>query len=329
MNVLKIAYFGDGAWATKSLQRLIKDGHSIATVVLRSQPSDQTLPELAKELGIDTLQPKRVNADDFSEALNEIGPDLCISMSYDQIIRRRVLEVPRKGFINFHAGKLPLYRGRNVINWAIINNETEIGLTAHYLDEGIDTGDIILQKTLPIEWQDTYSHVLSKVTDGFPALMSETVRQISDGRAYRRSQSGLQGTYYGRRKQGDESIDWSKSSLETYNKIQAITHPGPGATTELNGNTCIVWTSSYDPSWPNYVATPGEVIGRIPDAGIMVKSSDSTLLVKSIQMQSNAERVADFPIGTRFGISLIDEVMSLKNRIDALEREIHAGKISD
>ena len=326
MKVLHIVYFGDGLWATKALRRIVKDGHSVTAVVLRKHPSDQTLTDFAKGLGILTVQPDKVNSDDFADVLNRFDPDLCISMSYDQIIGRQVLDVPDRGFINFHAGKLPFYRGRNVINWAIINNEPEIGLTAHYLDEGIDTGDIILQKTLPITWHDTYADVLSKVTGAFPALMSETVQLIAEGRAERRSQAGMPGTYYGRRRQGDESIDWLKSSLEIYNKIRAITHPGPGATTMLKGSPWIVWASAYDHSWPKYMATPGEVVGRIPDVGIIVKTGDSTLLVKSVQNEGAAEQVADFPIGTRFGVGLANEVKCLQRRVRDLEREIHAGE---
>ena len=118
-------------------------------------PSDLTLEKTARRLAIDVLQPEKVNATDFISTVAGLGPELCISMSYDQILRKALLELPELGFVNFHAGKLPYYRGRNVINWAIINNETSIGLTAHYLDQGIDTGDIILQRTLPIEWEDT------------------------------------------------------------------------------------------------------------------------------------------------------------------------------
>ena len=121
------------------------------------------------------------------------SPDLNLSVSYDQIIRRPLLEAAPLGFVNFHAGKLPIYRGRNVVNWALINGETEIGLTAHFMDEGIDTGDILLQRTLPIAWTDTYGDVLSRVVDAFPDLVRDAVardrgepcRAASPGRAAR------------------------------------------------------------------------------------------------------------------------------------------------
>src|SRR6185503_1899603 len=109
-------------------------------------------------------------------------------------LRRSMLEIPPLGILNFHAGKLPLYRGRNVINWALINGEHEIGLTAHYMDEGIDTGDIVLQRTLPVAWTDAYDVVLRRVVEQLPALVDEAVDLVATGRATRTPQSGW-GTY--------------------------------------------------------------------------------------------------------------------------------------
>jgi len=83
------------------------------------------------------------------------------------------------GCLNFHAGKLPFYRGRNVINWAIINGEREIGITAHFMDEGIDTGDILLQRTEPIGWTDTYGDVLARVVAAIPPLVEESVELVA------------------------------------------------------------------------------------------------------------------------------------------------------
>ncbi|MFP6749649.1 MAG: formyltransferase family protein [Alphaproteobacteria bacterium] len=139
-----LVYFGDGLWATRCLEKLLSDGHRALAVVGRSNPSDTSLQELAKARGITLLTPGKVNAEDFVERISALRPELNISMSYNQILRRPIIDTAPLGFINCHAGKLPRYRGRNVINWALINNETEIGLTIHYVNEGIDTGDIIL-----------------------------------------------------------------------------------------------------------------------------------------------------------------------------------------
>ena len=321
---MRILYFGDGPWASKGLERLVYQGQSVAGVVLRRHPSDLTLEETARRLAIDVLQPEKVNATDFISTVAGLGPELCISMSYDQILRKALLELPELGFVNFHAGKLPYYRGRNVINWAIINNETSIGLTAHYLDQGIDTGDIILQRTLPIEWEDTYGDVLDRVTDAFPDLIADTVGLIESGCAPRQPQAHLSGTYFCARRDGDEWIDWSSTSLEIYNKIRAIAHPAPGAKTLLDGQPLTIWRATYDPSWPAYVATPGQVVGRDAGKGVVVKTGDATIVVNVVQAYDGAETLASFPIGTRFGINVAEELYRLKRDIKDLESRLGA-----
>ena len=152
---MRILLFGDGAWAANSTRRLLQSGHEILGVVVRRQPSDSTLVDTARALRLPVLQPDKVNSPEFVATIHSLAADLSLSISYNQILRPTMLETPRLGFVNFHAGKLPYYRGRNVINWAIINGESEIGITGHFIDEGIDTGDIILQRTLPISWTDT------------------------------------------------------------------------------------------------------------------------------------------------------------------------------
>ncbi len=134
------------------------------------------------------LQPNMPNGDEFLATMKALAPDLALSISYDRILRRPLLELPRLGCLNIHAGRLPEYRGRNVINWAILNGETEIGVTAHMMDEGIDTGDILLQRMLPIHWTDTYGEVLGRVVDSIPDLVSDAVRGLAEGTATRRPQ---------------------------------------------------------------------------------------------------------------------------------------------
>ena len=316
---MRILYFGDGLWATKGLERIVREGKSVLGVVLRTRPSDASLADAAGRAGIPIFQPEKANKSDFVATASGLGPNLCISMSYDQILRKPLLNLPRLGFINFHSGKLPYYRGRNVINWAIINNEQSIGLTALYIDEGIDTGDIILQRDVPIGWEDTYGEVLERVTDAFPDLISETVGLIEQGCAPRQSQPPMTGTYFCARRDGDEWIDWSHTSLDIYNKIRAITHPAPGARTLLDGRVLTIWSSSYDQSWPKYVATPGEVVGRVRGEGSIVKTGDATILIKKVQPVDEDERIADFPIGTRFGVDLLGEVYRLRQRLDGAD----------
>jgi len=318
-RALRIVVLGDGAWAAESLRRLRGGPHSVVGVVVRARPSDETLSAAARCLGLPLLQPEDINDREAVRAVASLSPDLLLSIAYNQILRRPALDAAVLGCVNVHAGKLPSYRGRNVINWAIINGEPEIGITSHFVDEGIDTGDIIVQRMLPIGWADTYGHVLSRVVRAIPDLVMETVDQIARGRVTARRQSHLPGTYFGGRADGDEWLDWSAPSVVLHNLIRGISRPGPGARTLLGDEEITIWRAFYDPLWPRYRATPGQVVGRRAGEGLLVKTGDSTLLVQEVQRRGEEPAMPTWPIGTRLGASPMVMLRAMQARIDRLE----------
>lgn len=296
---MRFALFGDGRWAAACLEELMRLDHEPVLVIQRSGPTSSELSEVAARLGVATVAPPRVNVSNVADLLVSRDTELCVSVAYDQIFRQRLISAPRTAFVNCHAGLLPYYRGRNVINWAIINGEKSIGITVHHVDEGIDTGDIIVQESIELTWTDTYATVLSKVVEAIPRLLGRAVVLLDRGVAMRVPQSHLIGSYFGGRLPGDEDIDWSATSLEIYNKIRAISSPGPGARTRLREEILVVWAAEYDPGWPRYQATPGEVVGRHAD-GVRVKSGDSTIVLTKVSAADGDMRTPTFPIGTRF-----------------------------
>lgn len=323
---MRFVFFGDGLWAANSLQRLLDDGHQVLAVVLRKQQSDPTLEQFAQQHSITCNRPDSVNDVDFVQYVRALAPELNISVSYDQILGKDIRQSAPKGFINVHAGKLPFYRGRNPINWAIINNETEIGLTVHFVDKGIDTGDIIVQQTLPLVWEDDYQTALGKVHAALPELVSEGVKLIETGDANPTPQAHLEGSYFSRRIPGDEWIEWDDSSLDIYNKIRAITHPAPGAQTSLDGRFLTVWKAYYDPSWPTYKATAGEVVGVLTGKGVKVKTADSTILLETVQLENGPEFIPDFPIGTRLMPNSSEQVRFLAKEVQLLRERIRENQ---
>lgn len=296
-----ILLFADGPWGTAVLRRLQSDGHGVVGLVIRKRPSDPGLQLAGQSFGIPILQPENVNAESFLDQVQHLAPRLQLSMSFDQKIHRELLDMAPLGFINFHAGKLPYYRGRSVINWAILNGETEIGLTAHYMDEGLDTGDIILQRSLPVGWTDNFGDVLSRAVESFPELVSETLSLLDQGKVTRRSQVGLVGTYFPRREEGDEWLDWSDTARHLHNKIRALTVPGPGALTCQESSFVRIWHAYYDPAWPLYQATPGQVVQRRAD-GVLIKVGDSTLRLLKVQVEGGDIQTPSWPVGTRLGL---------------------------
>ena len=212
---IKIGYFADGPWSHLAFENIIKDSSiEIAFIVPRSDSNDSTLKEYSNRHGIDYLFPVKINSDEFIKRAEEYDCDLFVSMSFNQIFRKKIINTPKIGVINCHAGKLPAYRGRNVLNWVLINDESEFGITVHFIDEGIDTGDIILQKTFPITDADSYKTLLDISYTECASLLYESIKKIQFGNVNVIKQDENKGFYCGRRTAGDEIINWNQNSIE-------------------------------------------------------------------------------------------------------------------
>ena len=201
--MLRIGYFGDGAWAQKALLKIANNSaFSVAFIVLRYKTPDKELEALAQKLNIPCFCVPNVNAEDFMRRIQEFSPEINVSMSFDQILKSDIIHLAPKGFINCHAGALPFYRGRNILNWALINGEKQFGVTVHYVDEGIDTGDIILQRFSPILREDRYGDLLNKASNLCAETLYDALVQIHDGTAQAIPQNAIQGSIAVRAKTG-------------------------------------------------------------------------------------------------------------------------------
>ena len=242
MEKIKIGYFADGPWSHLAFEKIIKDKSiTIGFIVPRSDSNDDTLKNYAKSYGIDYLQGINVNSDSFYTKANNYNCDLFVSMSFNQIFKTKIMNLPKLKTINCHAGKLPFYRGRNILNWALINDEKEFGITVHYIDEGIDTGDIILQNLFPINDLDNYETLLNKaytgcsdsIYNGIKIIQNESVKPIKQNTIH------PIGMYCGQRKKGDEIINWNQTSRQLFNFIRSITYPGPCAQSKKENSDVI------------------------------------------------------------------------------------------
>ena len=148
---MDIGYFADGPWSHKAFDLIISDPEiKIKFICVRYDTKDETLKKLSIKHNIDYLMNSNINNESFLNDLKKYDCDLFVSMSFDQIFKEEIINLPPLKTINCHSGKLPFYRGRNILNWVLINDEKEFGVTVHYIDEGIDTGDIILQDSFAI-----------------------------------------------------------------------------------------------------------------------------------------------------------------------------------
>ena len=331
---MRVGYFGDGKWSHAALERIVlMPGIDVAFIVGRYRTPDKVLRETAKRLGIPFLTSADVNSREFMEQVSAYAPDLNVSMSFDQIFRPRLISAAPMGFINCHAGALPFYRGRNILNWALINGASSFGVTVHYVDEGIDTGDIILQRHIAIADDDDYASLLTKAVEACAELLPEAMMLLMQGTAPRIPQASIHpvGFYCGIRQAGDEVVDWNSSSRELHNFVRALVSPGPGARTFHNGREISILATGIIQDAPNYKDCPGRVVG-CNAAGVVVKTADSTLLIKSMAWVSDGAPmepfIPRFPIGTRFGQDPIVTLRRLEQRIAGFEQLCAGAGIS-
>lgn len=291
---MRIGYFGDGPWAHNAFKKLYDDeAIEIAFVSVRYDKRDPVLLLLAGERGIPIEIHQDVNSDEFLNRMKGYGVDLFISMSFNQIFKQKMINLPKLKTINCHAGSLPFYRGRNVLNWVLINDEETFGITVHYVDEGIDTGDIILQRAFPITDQDDYHTLLDRAYAGCADLLYDAVKQLqkNEVEVVRQDIIDPVGMYCGMRKPGDERIDWNSTSREIFNFVRALCRPGPMASSVINGKKIRINRVSEIKGAKTYINIPGQVIGKT-DKGFYVKTCDTFVEVTEYEYDGKI-RVGD------------------------------------
>jgi methionyl-tRNA formyltransferase len=266
------------------MERARAAGHSVLGIVGPREGLDGSLLEHAAERDIPVHTPAGINDPRFVERVRALAPDLNVSLFYPHIFGELLLSIPLRGSINVHPGLLPHYRGCNPIEWAIMHDEKEVGVTIHFMDASIDTGDIILQQAFPVAWGDTYGVVVERMAQLLPGTLAEAIASIAEDRVQPHKQHPSQGACFPRLRAEDRWIDWQDTSLDIYNKIRAFAHPNPGCLTLLGGKRLIVWRASYDPAWPASDETPGRVMGTISGQGMLVKTGDSAICIEQVQI---------------------------------------------
>jgi methionyl-tRNA formyltransferase len=281
MKKLSIGYFADEPWSHEALSRLLSDESIVVEFICaRHDKPDETLKSTAKANGIDFFTHPSINSIDFFDLVADYECDLFVSMSFNQIFKKDLINLPPLKIINCHAGKLPFYRGRNVLNWVLINDETEFGITVHFIDEGIDTGDIILQKTFKIDDSDDYNTLLLTAYKECSSILYDSIKLVQKGNPPRIKQADIHevGSYCVARIQGDEDLDWDQTSRAIFNFVRSICRPGPQARTTLNGEIVKVNQVKVVPNAENYKGIPGSVVA-IARESFIVKTADNLIRV--------------------------------------------------
>jgi len=270
----RIVIFGYSEVGYSCLKLLLDQGRDIAALFTHEDDSGETqwfrsCAGLARERGVPvyTLGPKDP---EMERIIADIKPDLILSLYYRNMIPMRVLDHARLGAFNMHGGLLPKYRGRAPLNWAIINGESETGITLHVMVREADAGDLVDAEAVPIGPEETAGDVAPRVAEGAVRLIARQIDGLLSGTAPRIKQDETQATYFRARKPEDGRIDWTQSAQAIFNLIRAVAPPFPGAFTQVNGRRLMVWKARVVAGR----GEPGDVLSLHP---LMIATGEGAL----------------------------------------------------
>ncbi len=279
---MRIIFIGQAPFGAEALQKLITQDEEIVGVITIEDTPAQRQPnpvkQCAQEHRLPLLQTRLLKSPVAVSWVKELSPDLLVLAFVTSFVPQEMIALAPFGGINYHPSLLPKYRGGSAINWAIINGETETGVTIHYIDAGVDTGPILLQEKVAIEPDDTVKSVYFEKL--FPLgirMIAEAVQAIKDGTVRAVNQDESRASFQPVITPQDTVIDWHKPTAEIYNLIRG-SNPAPGASTTCKDRQCRLFDTSRGTGRGN----PGEVVD-ITDAAIEIAAGDGSLLIHVLQ----------------------------------------------
>jgi methionyl-tRNA formyltransferase len=293
---MRLVFMGTPDFAVASLEALLKSDDSVVGVVTQPDrpkgrgqiltPSPVKL--LAQQEQIPLLQPLKIKDPEFLQTLAGWKPDLIAVAAFGRILTPTILSLPLLGCINVHGSLLPKYRGAGPIQWAIINGETETGITTMLMDEGMDTGAVLLQEAIPIMPDDTADTLSPRLAELGGRLLVETVARLKAGTLSPQPQDASQVTFAPLLKKEDGVIDWTLPAMALANRVRGLS-PWPGAyTTIAGGDRLAIWRARALPG--PVTKAPGTIIAITNDT-IHVATGEGILAVMELQ-PTNSRRMA-------------------------------------
>jgi methionyl-tRNA formyltransferase len=278
----RIVFFGSGAFAIPSFEALVNGEHDVVALV--TQPDREkgrgratappALKPVAEGRGVPLLQPRRIKEPSALDAVKALAPELCIVVAYGQILPRSILELPPHGCINVHGSLLPRYRGAAPIQWAVTNGESETGVTTMLLDEGMDTGPLLLRRETPIGSDETAGELEPRLAALGAALLLETLEGLRQGTLRPTPQDASAATLAPILRKQDGHVDWSSDAAALGRRVRGFS-PWPGTFTAWSGATLKLLRAM--PAEGFTQASPGEV-AWVDRSGVTVACGGGTLL---------------------------------------------------
>ncbi|WP_068273907.1 methionyl-tRNA formyltransferase [Aldersonia kunmingensis] len=261
---MRIVSFGFQTWGRKTLQALIDSEHEVVLAVTHPASDDSykgiwsdSVEELAREHGIPVHLTERADAETI-DLVKRAEPDVIIVNSWYTWMPAELYDLPPHGTLNLHDSMLPKFTGFSPVLWALISGAAETGLTVHRMDEQLDAGDILVQKSLPIGPNDTGTELVLRGMELIPAAVNEALNALETGTATWRPQDKAARTYFHKRSDRDSLLDWADTAVDLERFVRALSEPYPRAYTHYRGERIEVLAAH--PSEGCYGGTPGRVI---------------------------------------------------------------------
>lgn len=285
---MKIIFMGTPDFSVGTLEALVEAGHEVCLVVTqpdkpkgRGKEMQYTpVKEAAIKHGIEVYQPRKIRESECVEKLKQYQADIMVVIAFGQILPKEILEMTPYGCVNVHASLLPKYRGAAPIQWSIIDGEEVTGVTTMQMDEGLDTGDMLLKTEVPITAEETGESLHDKLAEAGAKLCVETLEKLQEG-SIQPEKQGESPTAYARmldKKLGN--IDWSKSAVEIERLVRGL-NSWPSAYTHWNKKVMKIWKA--DVVDENSTKEPGSVV-KVEKDGFYVQTGDGCLKVLELQI---------------------------------------------
>ncbi len=300
---MKVLFYGTPAFAVPTLDALIGSHQVVAVVTQPDRPAGRgqhvtpsPVKARATEASLPILQPRRLRDPEWLEPIRALEADVAVVVAYGQILPRDILRAPARGSINVHASLLPRYRGAAPIGWAVIRGETETGITTFQMDEGMDTGAILLQAAIPIGPGETAGELSERLALLGRRTLVETLDRLDA--LVPTPQLAEAATVAPRLKKSDGEIDWSEPARVLVNRVHGC-NPWPGATTLVPTGRLTIWRARIGASH-GAPAPPGTLVGS--PSGLLVAAGDGTVEPVDVQLQSRrAVSWPEYLRGARLG----------------------------
>ena len=306
---MKVLFYGTPEFALPTLEALLRHHQIVAIVTQPDRPAGRgqkrTAPPVkvrAQQAGLPVLQPERLRDSEWTARLRAFVPEVAVVVAFGQLLPNAVLEIPKRGSINLHASLLPRYRGAGPIAWALIRGETETGLTTFLMDEGMDTGPILLQERVQILPEETAGELAERLSRRGAQLLVKTLAELE--RLSPIPQPHAEATTAPRLRKEDGLLDWSQPARSVVNRIRGC-NPWPGCVSGTPAGRLLIWRASYlaEPA----TAPPGTLL-QSRGGALAIAAGEGLLLPREVQPENRRAmrweeflRGARLAAGVRFG----------------------------